>query len=944
MEGDFWRGGRPRSPSGTVTDYTKRMTQDIFNDVQRRHADYGTEEWPPQGDAECFGVICGTDSGTYARMGPSIPRVKNNGVALKKGDLVRGEPDSVSLPEVGAEPAPISTMCQEVGAFVERPQETMLLPENEIDWDRYYKIRPYACPGLHDRSALLLLTLRLYLAGMLGYTDHAAETLAFFTVCKKLLPCGRWMTRLVIDYRRGNVLFRRPPWLAMGSPSAFGWLELDTEPEGDVSFFSAVGDVPDYYYRLRLPDCLLPWFVIPDVTIEELRAFALTKGVTIREAVGNQKFLALRVPAMGWSWACWIAHTALQSLLGTLQWFSPAQMVVEGFPAPLISLDKPIHWEYIDDYGVGVLEVRRRNIAEQWVYRIQVAVAKLLRSVGLDVHKVDVAEGLPLSLGVEIRPGSWLCRLPGDRMRRLVLATAYALFRGRLTGRQLSRLLGHWIWAMLLSRSALSVFHGCFAFVRRYWEAQHAQPLWGSVRHELEVAIGIFVFLEAHLATPWLEKAFCTDASEEGFGIVQRSVSVSRLRREGRYCQRRGWMVDAEEAYARLEEDCLGGRVLDGAAPTTAPTPSDIFAVVLVLGTISSEIVSHFASQNWVVEHCLIDFDGMGRVAAPLLVRRTLRLLREKRFSFVLLGVGDGTWCPLRRPALRTGREVRGVSGIAGRPAAAIRRDNFLGFLGLRMMNVCLEVHVLFFCVEASNSLIWGDPSYRDFRRRRVGRRVEEAMWLEQRVWTTASGVKELCRSIVGMQDFGQGLLSLLQGGTLVDGPPRALGRGVVLGRKLKVPPVDAEFMDARAWTLLFKGRWKLREHINVLEARTAVLLLRHLARSRGSWHRRVLILLDSLVSIGMLAKGRSPVYPLLRLARGAAAVQLVLGVRIYLRHVRSALNTGDGPSRGEKVGAAVMTREEHWAELDALEELLRLPPAEPLRERSGSCSSSGSS
>lgn len=571
------------------------------------------------------------------------------------------------------------------------------------------------------------------------------------------------------------------------------------------------------------------------------------------------------------------------------------------------------------------------------------AVAKLLRSVGLDVHRVDVAEGLPLSLGVEIRPGSWLCRLPGDRMRRLVLATAYALHRGRLTGRQLSRLLGHWIWAMLLSRSALSVFHGCFAFVRRYWEAQHAQPLWGSVRHELEVAIGIFIFLEAQVAAPWLEKAFCTDASEEGFGIVQRTVSVARLRREGRYCQRRGWMIGAEEAYARLEEDGLGGRVLDGAAPVPAPTPSDIFAVVLVLGTVANEIVSYFAAQNWVVEHCLIDFDGCGRVVSPLLVRRALRLLREKRFSFVLVGLGGGTWCPLRRPALRTSREVRGLTELDGRAAAAVRRDNFLGFLGLRMMNVCLETHVRFLCLGASSSLIWNDPSFRDFRRRRIGRRVEEAAWIGQRVWTTASGVKDLCRTFADACGFGKGLLSLLQGGTLVDGLPRALGRGVVLGRKLRVPPVDAEFMDARAWSLVFKGRWRLRGHINVLEARTAVLLLRHLARSRGSWNRRVLILLDSLVAIGMPAKGRSPVYPLLRLARGATAVQLVLGVRLYLRHVRSALNTGDGPSRGENVGAAVMTREEHWAELDALEELLRPPPAEQRQERSWSCSSSGS-
>ena len=109
-----------------------------------------------------------------------------------------------------------------------------------------------------------------------------------------------------------------------------------------------------------------------------------------------------------------------------------------------------------------------------------------------------------------------------------------------------------------------------------------------------------------------------------------------------------------------------------------------------------------------------------------------------------------------------------------------------------------------------------------------------------------------------------------------------------------------------------------------MLECRTAVLLLRHLARTRSAWRHRVLILLDSMVTIGVLGKGRSSVYPLLRLARTAGCIQLVLGIKIYLRHVRSALNTGDGPSRGQSVGAAQATIDEHWAELDSLEELLR--------------------
>jgi hypothetical protein len=233
---------------------------------------------------------------------------------LQKGDMIRGDPEYIGLPEEGADPTPISIMSQEVGAFIERPSETMLLPEGEVPWDKYHGIKTYMCPGLGTRAALLLLCLRLYLSGMLGYTDHAAETLSFFCVCKKLLPCGRWLQRLVIDYRRGNCLFRKPPWLPMGSPAAFGWVELESSPAGGLSFFSAVGDLPDYYYRLLLPPALYPWFCIPLILIEDLVSFAKERGITIRAPGPGERFLALRVPAMGFSWACWMAHTALQSL------------------------------------------------------------------------------------------------------------------------------------------------------------------------------------------------------------------------------------------------------------------------------------------------------------------------------------------------------------------------------------------------------------------------------------------------------------------------------------------------------------------------------------------------------------------------------------------------------------------------------------------------------
>ena len=58
---------------------------------------------------------------------------------------------------------------------------------------------------------------------------------------------------------------------------------------------------------------------------------------------------------------------------------------------------------------------------------------------------------------------------------------------------------------------------------------------------------------------------------------------------------------------------------------------------------------------------------------------------------------------------------------------------------------------------------------------------------------------------------------------------------------------------------MLFHGRWQENEHNNVLELRVAILLLRHLARSSQNWNTKTLIFIDSLVVLGILCKGRSP-------------------------------------------------------------------------------------
>ena len=94
--------------------------------------------------------------------------------------------------------------------------------------------------------------------------------------------------------------------------------------------------------------------------------------------------------------------------------------------------------------------------------------------------------------------------------------------------------------------------------------------------------------------------------------------------------------------------------------------------------------------------------------------------------------------------------------------------------------------------------------------------------------------------------------------------------------------------------------------------------LLRHLARSRANWRKRVLILVDSMATIGAISKGRSSSPPLLRLCRQITAISLMFGIIPVLRYIPSELNPADGPSRGVGVGAADETKAAHSSRLSA--------------------------
>lgn len=78
---------------------------------------------------------------------------------------------------------------------------------------------------------------------------------------------------------------------------------------------------------------------------------------------------------------------------------------------------------------------------------------------------------------------------------------------------------------------------------------------------------------------------------------------------------------------------------------------------------------------------------------------------------------------------------------------------------------------------------------------------------------------------------------------------------------------------------------------------------MNHLTRSSRNGDHKMLVLTDSRVALGALAKSRSSAPPLLRLCRRWAFSHIVLGMRPCLRDVPIGNNHADGPSRQARIG-----------------------------------------
>ena len=183
----------------------------------------------------------------------------------------------------------------------------MLLSDEELEGEFEKGVpRTYHDPVLkRDRNAHKCFIKELYECCVLKFSNWVKVEVGIFFVLKK-----NGKLRLILDARKSNLFFRRPPTGDNSSLSALGGIRI---PKGKT-LYAAQYDVKDFFYRLSIGWDLAQHFGLPslswDEAVEVLGAECLSH---LPEGQPVHPYFC--VLPMGFSWAFHLAQEALRAVV-----------------------------------------------------------------------------------------------------------------------------------------------------------------------------------------------------------------------------------------------------------------------------------------------------------------------------------------------------------------------------------------------------------------------------------------------------------------------------------------------------------------------------------------------------------------------------------------------------------------------------------------------------
>ncbi|CAK0811107.1 unnamed protein product, partial [Prorocentrum cordatum] len=347
-------------------------------------------------------------------------------------------------------------------------------------------------------------------------------------------------------------------------------------------FLTFQGDVPVIFYRLQNIPELYSYFVLDGVDPCSLWEFAQQRTASLPRPPEGAVGVACAVAPMGWSWAVFLARTALMDCLDDLE-SEGAGRVERGSPVPSFAEHQLLYWLYIDNYGGGLIgegsdDPRLGEVAGQ----ARSAVA----ARGLAVRMESQGVGLPEQLGVTIDPVSLMCRVKDEKLKDLVLAAEALTLEEAASPALVEVVTGHWAWVMMLASAAFAIPRVVHAWIHAAEDRLRPRRLWTDVIAELHALAALSVFFFSDLSLGWHSQACVTHASNYGYAVMSTAAAPDTLRSEAKWARQQGWGVQVDTAHSEQEwqERSKGDLFQEDAGAATGfratgrPGMADLFA------------------------------------------------------------------------------------------------------------------------------------------------------------------------------------------------------------------------------------------------------------------------------------------------------------------------------------------------------------------------------
>ena len=452
------------------------------------------------------------------------------------------DPELVSLPSGTLSPVPLEDLLGQDGQHEVKEfssSQTLATAQAQEKMEAMGLGRSYEDPQFRQRNVYVGFVNRLLQLGMLDLSiEPPVERTGMFLVKKK---GGR--QRLIFDCRRSNCHFTDPTPIKLATGDSIGRLETGRTP----LYYFASADLANAFYTMSMPQNLRQFFGLRSLTAAEAGVDEIN-GVKV--GPGQLVHPRIAVVPMGWSWAMyWCQH--INEHLCEEAGLTSEERLRDGEPVRAGSF---WHIQYVDNlhlFGTNKAEVESRF----W------KAVDRLRRAGLTVHEIEINEGSAEVLGWRVEEGGVL-RPTLKRLWRIRTAVRELLRRGRASGQQLERLLGHMTFVSLCRREALSVLGECYTFCKRHYKA--VVPLWKSVRKELAIWDGISVLIYSNMRSCWSNTVYAVDASEWGLGVTTSEFRNSEVQTLGTFLERWRFKDEAARnprAFARASDDAVFGGV-----------------------------------------------------------------------------------------------------------------------------------------------------------------------------------------------------------------------------------------------------------------------------------------------------------------------------------------------------------------------------------------------